>query len=93
MSTMDVRLVCESFIQCAGRKLEMRKSVVFRLISLCMLIAAIIFIACVLSNPGLGHAIYIGNLALGVDTWRICYAIYAFVMVGLFVGSFFVKEK
>lgn len=45
-----------------------------RIISLTMLIIAIIFVLCALSNPQLGHAIYIGNFRFGADQWRVCYA-------------------
>lgn len=64
-----------------------------RIISLTMLIIAIIFVLCALSNPQLGHAIYIGNFRFGADQWRVCYAIYVVVMIGLFIASFFVKKN
>ena len=63
-----------------------------RWISLAMLIVAVIFVFCALSAPNLGRTIYIGNFEFGAAQWRVCYAIYAVVMVALFVTSFFVKK-
>lgn len=70
----------------------MRKRIVLRLISLGMLVIAIIFVACALSNPTLGSVFYIGSIPIGVDVWRVFYAVYVLVMVALFVASFFVKK-
>ena len=64
-----------------------------RLISLAMFVAAVVFVFCALSNPALGRTIYIGSFAFGAKQWRVCYAIYAVVMVVLFVASFFVKKE
>lgn len=64
-----------------------------RLISLAMFVAAVAFVFCALSNPALGHTIYIGSFAFGAKQWRVCYAIYAAVMVVLFVASFLVKKE
>ena len=66
---------------------------ILRLISFVMLIVAVVFVFCALSNPTLGKTIYIGTFAFGADLWRVCYAVYAIVMVALFAVSFFVKEK
>ena len=65
---------------------------ILRLISLLMLIAAVVFVFCALSAPNLGQTIYIGDFEFGAAQWRVCYAIYAVVMVALFVASFFVKK-
>lgn len=64
-----------------------------RLVSLIMLIIAIIFVACALSCPTCGSAIYIGNYRFGVEQWRICYAIYVVIMLVLFIASFFIKDN
>lgn len=64
-----------------------------RLISLIMFIVAVIFIVCAMSNPALGKTVYIGSFAFGAETWRVCYIIYSIVMIGLFISSFFVKNK
>lgn len=62
-------------------------------VSLLMLVIAVIFVFCALSNPALGRTIYIGSFAFGAEQWRVCYAIYALVMAGLFLASFFVKNQ
>ncbi|MBQ3548469.1 MAG: hypothetical protein IJA33_01140 [Oscillospiraceae bacterium] len=64
-----------------------------RLVALVMLFIAVVFVFCALSAPNLGRTIYIGNYAFGAEQWRVCYKLYAAVMVGLFGASFFVKEK
>ena len=69
------------------------KRTVFRTLSLAMLTAAVIFIVCAVSNPTLGTAVYIGGFEFGAEQWKICYAVYAVVTVGLFTASFFVKNK
>ena len=64
-----------------------------RLISLVMLIVAVVFIFCALSNPALGKVFYIGSIKIGADIKRAFYTVYAIVMVALFGISFFVKDK
>ena len=71
----------------------MSKKGILRLVSFIMLLVAVIFVFCALSNPGLGRVIWIGSFQFGPKQWRICYALYAIIMVGLFVASFFVKGK
>ena len=70
----------------------MKKKTILRLISLIMLIIAAIFVTCALCCPTLGTTIYIGSFAFGAEQWRICYAIYIFVMAALFGASFIVKD-
>lgn len=64
-----------------------------RLIALVMLIVAVVFVFCALSNPALGSVFYIFGIRIGADVWRAFYKFYAIVMVALFVISFFVKKK
>ena len=71
----------------------MQTKTVLRIISLIMLIVAVIFVVCALSCPTCGSTFYIGSLRIGADVWRVFYAIYAIVMVFLFLLSFFVKKK
>ena len=71
----------------------MKKHKLLRWISLLMFVIAVVFVLCALSNPALGHTIYIGRFAFGAEQWRLCYAIYAVVMAGLFIASFFVDRK
>ena len=66
---------------------------ILRRVSLLMLVIAVIFVFCALSNPALGRTIYIGSFAFGAEQWRVCYAIYILVMAGLFLTSFFVKNR
>ena len=58
-----------------------------------MLIVAVVFVFCALSNPALGKVFYIGSIKIGADIKRAFYAVYAIVMVALFGISFFVKDK
>lgn len=64
-----------------------------RLIALVMLIVAVVFVFCALSNPALGSVFYIFGIRIGADVWRAFYKFYAIVMVALFVISFFVKKR
>ena len=64
-----------------------------RIISLIMFLVAVVFVAAALSNPALGHVICIGNYKFGAEQWRVCYAVYAIVMIFLFIASFFVKNR
>ena len=71
----------------------MSKRTLLRLISLIMFIIAVVFVFIAISAPTLGKTIYIGDYAFGAEQWRVCYAIYAVIMVVLFVASFFVKKN
>lgn len=69
----------------------MNKKLILRWISGIMFATAVVFVLIAVSNPTLGRAIYIGEYRFGAEQWRVCYAIYAIVMVVLFTASFFVK--
>ncbi|MBQ2996735.1 MAG: hypothetical protein IJE22_05865 [Oscillibacter sp.] len=71
----------------------MKKSKLLRRISLLMLLIALIFVACALSCPTLGHTIYIGTFRFGAEQWRVCYAIYVVVMLACFIASIFAKRR
>ena len=71
----------------------MKMQPLLRRISLVMLVVAVVFVFCALSNPALGRTIYIGSFAFGAEQWRVCYAIYLLVMAGLFLASFFAKNQ
>ncbi len=58
-----------------------------------MFLIAVIFVAAALSNPALGHVIYIGGYKFGAEQWLVCYAVYVIVMVSLLLVSFFVKDR
>ena len=64
-----------------------------RIISGIMLAIAVIFVFCALSCPALGTTVYIGSFKFGAAQWRVCYLIYAAVMIGTFAASFFVKKR
>ena len=71
----------------------MKMQPLLRRISFVMLVVAVVFVFCALSNPALGRTIYIGSFAFGAEQWRVCYAIYLLVMAGLFLASFFAKNQ
>lgn len=79
--------------RCQDDRRAMKAKTVLRVISLVMLIVAVAFVVCALSNPTLGSAVYIGGFRFGAAQWRVCYAVYATVMALLFVISFFVPRK
>ncbi len=64
-----------------------------RVISIVMFIIAAIFVIIAISVPTLGSVIYIGSFRFGAEQWRVCYVIYAVIMLSLFIGSFFVKRR
>ena len=72
---------------------KMSKKSILRIVSFAMLAIAVIFVLCALSAPNLGRAIYIGPFRFGAKQWRVCYAIYAAVMAGLFIASFFASGR
>ncbi len=71
----------------------MSKRTLLRIISLIMFVIAVVFVFIAVSAPTLGTTIYIGDFVFGAKQWRTCYKIYAFVMVALFVVSFFIKDR
>ena len=58
-----------------------------------MLIVAVIFVLCALSNPGMGQVFYIGSIKIGADVKRAFYAVYVVIAIALFGISLFVKGK
>lgn len=66
---------------------------ILRIISEVMLIIAVVFLFIALTHPEFGTAFYIGNLRIGAAIWRAFYLIYAVVMIGLFVASFFCRQE
>lgn len=71
----------------------MTKKKALRVVSLLMLLIAVAFVFIAINNPQLGRVIYIGPFRLGAAQWRVCYAAYVVVMIGLFIASLFVKER
>lgn len=70
----------------------MRKKLILRIIAACMLVAAIVFVAAALANPGLGGVWFIGSLKITAHIQRIFYLCYILVALCIFVTSFFVKD-
>ncbi len=71
----------------------MKAKTILRIISLLMFIVAVVFVFIAISCPTCGSVFYIGSIRIGADVWRVFYAIYAIVMVLLFLSSFFVRKK
>ena len=66
---------------------------ILRIMSGVMLTIAVVFLAVALTHPELGTVFFIGSLKIGSAIWRVFYLLYAVVMVGLFVASFWVGKK
>ena len=70
----------------------MNKKVFLRVIAMCMLVFAIIFVVAAFSNPGFGSVWVIGKVRITADIQRIFYIGYVLIAVFLFGASFFVKN-
>jgi len=70
----------------------MTKKKKLRIISSVMLVIAIVFVACALSNPALGTAFYIFGFRVGAAIWRKFYLLYLILMTTIFAASFLIKE-
>nr|WP_326127367.1 hypothetical protein [uncultured Oscillibacter sp.] len=71
----------------------MKKKTILRIISLAMLVIAAVFVIFALNCPQCGRTVSIGNFRFGAEQWIICYKLYVLVMVSLFAGSFWVRER
>lgn len=71
----------------------MKRRARLRLISALLLLIAILFVLCALSNPQLGHVFYIGSFRVDAEVCRAFYKLYAAVTAGLFLASFLVKDR
>ena len=71
----------------------MSRKYVLRIIALCMLIVAIVFVVAALSNPGFGHVWTIGPIKITASVKRILYSGYALIILCLLIVSFFVKDQ
>lgn len=67
--------------------------IALRAISALMLVIAVIFLGYVFTHPEFGTVFNIGKIEIGPAVWKAFYCLYAVTMIGLFVGSFFVKSK
>lgn len=64
-----------------------------RAIAMFMLIIAVIYFLYVITHPEFGSVFYIGTLPIGSAVLQIFYGFYIIVMIGLFIGSCFIKSK
>ena len=48
----------------------MNARILLRLASLAMLVAAVVFVCCMMACPTCGSVFYIGGLRFGVEEWR-----------------------
>ena len=64
-----------------------------RIISGIMLVVAILFLSYAFMHPEAGSVFYILGVPIGSNFWRAFYVVYIIVMVGLFIVSFFSKNK
>ena len=69
------------------------KGNLLRIMSLIMLVIAIIFLSVALSHPELGGVFYIGAFKFSVEVWRVFYACYVLLMIGLFISSFLIGKR
>lgn len=70
----------------------MSKKNSLRIIAVCMIIVAIVFVVVALSNPGFGNVWTIGKFTITAPIKRMFYAGYALIILGLLIASFFVKD-
>ena len=71
----------------------MSRKTKLRLTSLILLVAGAIFLFCAISCPTLGHVFYLGPFRIAAEQRRVFYRLYAAVTAGLFLLSFFIRER
>ena len=71
----------------------MSRKTKLRLASLVLLIVSLVFLFCAISCPTLGHVFHLGPFRIAAEQRQIFYRLYAAVTVGLFLLSFFVRER
>ena len=64
-----------------------------RIISGIMLVVAILFLFYAFMHPERGRGFYILGVPIGSNFWRAFYVVYTIVMIGLFIVSFFAKNR
>ena len=64
-----------------------------RIISGIMFVVAIGFLIYAFMHPEGGSVFYVLGVPIGSKFWRASYVVYATVMIGLFIASFFAKRK
>ena len=71
----------------------MKRKTKLRLAGLIMLAAAAVFLFCAISCPTLGHVFHLGPFRIAAEQRQVFYRLYAAVTAGLFLLSFFVRER
>ena len=71
----------------------MSRKTKLRLASLILLLIALIFLFCAVASPTLGHVFYLGPFRIAAEQRQVFYRLYAAVTAGLFLLSFFVRER
>ena len=71
----------------------MSRKTKLRLASLILLLIALIFLFCAVASPTLGHVFYLGPFRIAAEQRRAFYGLYAAVTAGLFLLSFFIRER
>ena len=71
----------------------MSRKTKLRLASLLLLLIAFVFLFCAVSCPTLGHVFYLGPFRIAAAQRWVFYRLYAAATAGLFLLSFFVRER
>ena len=71
----------------------MKRKTKLRLAGLIMLMAAVVFLFRAVSCPTLGRVFYLGPFRIAAEHRQVFYRLYAAVTIGLFLLSFFVRER
>lgn len=71
----------------------MSRKTKLRLASLLLLLIALVFLFCAISCPTLGHVFHLGPFRIAAEQRRAFYGLYAAVTAGLFLLSFFIRER
>ncbi len=71
----------------------MSRKTKLRLASLILLLIALVFLFCAVSCPTLGRVFYLGPFRIAAEQRRAFYGLYAAVTAGLFLLSFFIRER
>ena len=58
-----------------------------------LLLIALVFLFCAVSCPTLGHVFHLGPFRIAAEQRQVFYRLYAAVTAGLFLLSFFIRER
>ena len=71
----------------------MSRETKLRLAGLVLLLIALVFLFCAISCPTLGRVFYLGPFRIAAEQRWVFYRLYAAATGGLFLLSFFVRER